>query len=146
LFRRSRRLFFLGPFTFAPRLVRRFTDQVAAAGLASVLAFVAALVMLVFLALTLAWYAFAVFVWNAVLVPMISGAVLITSLGGAFLFFVGLSCFGRVVGFLALLGALLLFLGGGTIDWLNMTMGAGPLAAYGLYCLIFAGGLFWDRD
>jgi hypothetical protein len=148
MLRRLHWLFSLGPIPTVWRIVKRAGYRAGAAGVtrAAFLAMAVGITLFVlfFLVLIALWFAFMIFVWNAVLVPH-TGALLITTVGGAIWFILGVSCFGRIVGLFALIWAFILFVTGGTGSWLDMTMGAGPMALYAIYCLFF-GGLLAGRD
>lgn len=145
MFQRLRR-FFLGGFgSNIVHFGQRSLLRVGSAGLGTLVFFLVGLVVLVFVGLYLLWLAFMLFVWNAVLVPH-TGAALITTAGGAVLFLLGIGCFGRLIGVIALLWALVLFVSGGTGSWLDMTMGAGPMALYAIYCLFFGGVMSRGND
>ena len=83
-------------------------------------------------------WALELIIWNLWFVPA-TGAKPIDGLFGAILFLLGVSAFGRLVGAVSLVFALWLVLVGGGAHWLDMTMSAGPLAVYGLFCYIFGG-------
>jgi hypothetical protein len=76
--------------------------------------------------------------WNAWFVSA-TGAAPIDNLFGAALFLLGISAFGRLIGPACLVFALYLVFAGGQAHWLDMSMGLGPLAAYGVFCYVFGG-------